>query len=260
MAKKCLIALAIVSMFAGSVAQADPAWGVTTAMVYEWAKKSCEVSVYMKIVRWAQIYCCKPIFLIQMAEGNDSGLWNEGDFLGCGWVKVCNNFEHLQVDAVLTPSQDVYVQKWYLSIQEYTNEHTTLFSMDTPDDHPLPQWGSNASKNGASDSCLVDLPNLTGALGWLSICVRAQGVDAQSAQFFPDQPMQNIKEVAKVKLTYYPADAPGIADLWWGAVASDPDGAQPANLNDPDVPWNPQDGGGAGIPGSQWAPTFIYPE
>lgn len=263
MTRKCLIALAILSMFAGSVAQADPAWGVTTAMVYEWAKKTtCPIIVYMKVVRWADIYGCRPILLIQ--QDKEAECWDVGDFVGCTWLKVCNNFANLRIDAVLEDMKEITIRKWYVSLfHDPAWETTTRKGKNYPQEPFLCPWNQTRQgmwgelgggrdgkgSRGAKTTVLIPGVHLSDSLAWLRLCVKAKCNDPQSAMFDPDNPMNNVKQVAVVKLTFYPNDPPGAADQAQGAVTGD--GAFPTDdLNDPDVEWDSMTGGGGGIPGS----------
>lgn len=269
MTRKCLIALTVMALSFGSVAHAHPmwAWGVTTAVVYEWAKKECgPISVCMKVVRWADIYgCCRCLVLKQQATDNGQ-YWKSGDFVGCLWLKVCNNFVNLRIDAELIDSGSVRVRKWYVSLVELPGVYTTKHDKNVPDNHPNPKWnrvrdglwgelpgdlgytdGGQFWDDGAETTLLVPGVHLSDALGWLSLCARARGVDPQSAQFFPDDPMANVVEVATILLTFYPNDPPGDADRYLADIGSG--GAYPTDdLNDPDIDWDTLMGGGGGIP------------
>jgi hypothetical protein len=251
----------------GSVAHAHEmwAWGVTTTVVYEWAKKFCDpIKVKIKVVRWAQLYgCCKPLYLTQQASDNGE-LWNAGDFVGCIWLKVCNNFPNLRVDgelqAVTQTGGDpvIKVKKWYLSIVYAPGKGTTTVgSKQVPDTHPQPEWnqategalpgGFGPWDLGANTTELVEDVHLTGQLGWISLCARATGVDPQSAEFFPDDPWANVAHAATIYLTFYPNDPPGKSDYYLHAIG--PGGAYPTDdINIPDVIWEPLTGGGGGIP------------
>jgi len=207
-------------------------------------------------------------------QESDNGLfWKAGDFVGCSWIKVCNNFVNLRVDgrleATKLPNGDpvVKVKKWFISIV-YAPEKgtTTLASHDVPDQHPNPKW--NLVRDGiwgelpgddspgqagpwdysAKTTEVVEDVHLTGQLGWISLCARARGVDPQSAQFFPENPTANVVQAATIYLTYYPNDPPGPGDYAQAAVGSD-GGPYPTDaLNNPDIIWEPLTGGGAGIP------------
>jgi hypothetical protein len=261
MTRKCLIALAVMALSVGSVAHAHEmwAWGVTTTIVYEWAKKECEpIKVYMKVVRWADLYGCHcPVILTQQVQGNGE-FWDAGDFVGCKWLKVCNNFVNLRIDAELIATGKVGVKKWYVSLVELPGVFTTREDKTFPDTHPDPKWNlvrdglwgvlpgdkGQVGDNGAKTTLLVPGVHLTGALGWLSLCARAVNIDPQSAQFFPNNPLKNIVHAATIHLTFYPNDPPGLGDFLQGAIGSDGGPFPTDDLNDPDVTWgwNQEDG------------------
>jgi len=237
MTRKCLIALAVIALLAGSV-QAHPSWGVTTSMNWEWAKKAGPtIPVYMKIVRWADIYAQYPILLIQQSEGY---------FEGCTWLQVCNNFQNLRVDAVLVDLKVVKVKEWWISLVEYPDEHAQK-GATPPTATPATQYERDKTHE------IVGAPNLSSALGWLHLCVKAVGVDPQSQEFDPDNPLENVKRVAEVELTMYPNDAPGASDAFFQDIGTAL--GQAADLGALD--WNPVDGGGGGIPnGIHYLPSI----
>jgi hypothetical protein len=222
-------------------------------MVYEWAKKQHEVDVYMRMVRWADLYVEYAITLVQQVEANPSeiGGWEVGDFVDCTWIEVCNNFECLQIDAKIGDPNDPGIipdaaQHWYLCMNESASHG----------DGPLPEpsgpppmvhdWEENET------SIIVDDPNsspghvlnLTGTHGWVLLCVKATGVDPQRLAFNPGDPDTSAL-AARVYLTYYPALAPDVADFSSVNIGELP--PEPGDLGSPY--WDPYTGGGAGVPG-----------
>ena len=226
MLKKCLIALAIISMLAGSVAQAHPSWGVTTAMAYDWAKKKASVDVYIKVVRWAKIYTKYAVVLTQQQDGS---------FCGCTWIQVCCNFKNLRIDAklVLSDTDNVnnLAEKWFLAMLYAAGEDGPL-DLDNPPTG-VPCVGQQYVQVIGKGPAVVDKatmvlagPHLTGSLAYVQLCVKAMGVDPQAMEFMCDPSLgskANIRRVATVKLTYYPNDPPSACD-WAESFTNDPAG------------------------------------
>ena len=252
MIRKCLIALAILSMFTGEVAQGHPGWGVTVVTEYEWAKKQHEVQVYMQMVRWAELYVELAITMVQQGPedvgDNGPGL-AVGDFFGCTWIEVCNNFYDLMVEARIVPISGDIAENWYLSLTE-SGYHSSDFSGDVPPQVPATRkpWDENSTSEVVDDgedgdnNTSVNYLNLTGNHGWLHLCVKATGVDPQRLEFDPGS--LDPQKAADIYLTYYPATAPGLAD----SVNGSPDMVYDDNVNVDDIYWNETDGGGGGVP------------
>lgn len=265
MIKKSLIVLTILLMLGGSVAQAHPAWGVTTAMAYEWAKKQHEVQVYMKMVRWAELYVEYAITVIQQiteepGTGIDNG-WNVGDFVGCTWVEVCNNFYQLHVDAEIVPvPQNNVAEHWYLSLTE-SGYHGDRLDGFTPPATPATKkkWDEDKTFEVVDDgldgdnNTIVDYLNLTHNHGWLYLCVKATNVDPQGLEFDPTN-QNTIMLAATIQLTYYPELPPDVADFAHTNIGTG-DPFFDDRINDPDVYWNADNGGGGGIPNGAGIPN-----
>jgi len=225
MTRKCLIVLTLIALFSGP-ALAHPTWGVTTAMMWDWAKKEYNVDVYIKVVRWADLYVEWAIVLVQ--QDADGARWAKGDFVGCTWIEVCNNFEQLKVDAEVINTEEGLAQSWYVSL----TESATHGDVNAPANAPanLKPFELNKTSEVVDDGVDGDggslVLNLTGSHGWLYLCVKATGVDPQKMAFDPagydatTGVNQNVKKVAEVLLTYYPNLAPTGADADFGSVGS----------------------------------------
>lgn len=233
MIRKSLIALVILALFAGSV-QAHPAWGVTTSMNWEWAKKTTYVDVHIKIVRWAELAAKWAIVLVQQ---------DDTSFEGCTWVEVCNNFRNLAVEAELVNITENVAQNWYVSLIEVNSMHGDRRDGYNPEAdgaiHPDPDYSGGKEARVVVDD--TGRLNLTGYHGWLSLCVKAEGVDPQAMEYNPDNPQDNIRKVAEVLLTYYPDLPPSNADADFGAVTDYGPGSADDLTDDDQWP-------GAGIP------------
>jgi len=252
MTRKCLIALAVIALSFGSIAQAHPMWqyGVTTVIIYDWAKKTQTVDVYIKVVRWAQIYTRYAVVMTQQTDGT---------FCGCTWVQVCVNFPNLRIDASLaldeTDSQEDLADKWHLALGYFGDTGPRDPDMENAPDLPscvAQQYTQVIGPGAITDKATMLLagPHLTGSLAYVALCVKAEGVDPQAMQFLDnDVDKANIRKIGTVTLTYYPNDPPTDSD--WGTSITGID-AIPADLGDD--PWNPNgpapngDGSDHGIP------------
>jgi len=256
MIKKCLIALTILLMFGGSVAQAHPAWGVTTAMAYEWAKKEHQIQVYMKMVRWAELYVEYAVVIVQQSTVDDGPAgWAIGDFWGYTWIEVCNNFTDLRVEFEIAPVVTHVAGTWSLSAtaSTYHGDGTQPGSPPTT----LNPWAENET------TMVVDHPadpghvlNLTGNHGWIYLCVKATDVDPQGLEFDPTG--ETVMKAADIIVTYYPNLPPGPADFLhtnYGTELPRYDDT----INREDVMWDEVTGGGGGIPNGHQSQPNVFP-
>lgn len=215
MIKKSLIALVILTIFGGTV-HADEDWGVTTAMIWEWAKKDGPtVPILMKIVRWADLYLIEGQETLQLMQ------IGRHEFQACINLAVCNNFPRLQVDATLDPNELAVGPdaEWRILVDEGSGGTWS-------------EWGE------LTDSTVVEDVHLTGNWGLLRLCVGVRNVDPQQHEFVPDQWV----EAGLVYLTIYPADPPSAAEVAATYQSGNPDwnGAPGAfgpndDINIPDV-------------------------
>jgi hypothetical protein len=261
MTRKCLIVLTLIGLLTGTV-YADPGWGVTTAMYWDWAEKTHNVQVYMRMVRWADLYVEYAITIVQRTDSKtgENG-WAVGDFVGCTWIEVCNNFSNLHVDAKITPvAENNVAEHWYLMLTE-SGYHGDSLDGFTPPATPLnpKKWDENETFevvddgiNGDNNAILSGTGelNLTHNHGWLRLCVKATGVDPQGLEFDPTNP-NTTKHCADIVLTYYPDLPPDVADAASINIGStDGDATELGSPN-----WNGTDGGGAGVPGDTKIPN-----
>jgi len=242
MTRKCLIALTLIAVCSGPVL-ADPTWGVTTAMMWDWAEKSTTVDVYIKVVRWAELWVKWAVVLKQ--QNTNTSKYVSGDFYGGTWIEVCNNFSDLHIEADIAPISPVDgtgaptgeknpVSTWFLSLTEYASMDGAAQPdpANMPDPAGMNAWGD---PDGTA-SVVVDVDktagaglNLTGNHGWVWLGVLATGVDPQGMMFdpagFDGTTNDNVRRVGLITLTYYPNLAPTSADVDFGSVSPGTDAA-----------------------------------
>lgn len=175
---------AILTPSLANVLQAQDSWPYTIETIFEWTPKvpvASPVPVYMKIVRWADVFYAdsdkKEIELIQV----------EGDaFEGCVNLSLLVNFAGIRINAEVVDLNVINLKpggQWLVSL--------------------VPCAEPPAFSPG-STYLTVNTIHLTGAEKCLTLCVRVTGVDPQSHEFTPSAPV----EVARVNLTMYPIGTP----------------------------------------------------
>lgn len=186
MLKKCLIALLLVSFAAPVMADDEWAytWGATTTVEWGWATKAgCEIDVVMKVVRWADLYCCteadETLELLQYADHA---------FKGCVCVKLCVNFEGIAVTASFSELQGV----------DLTDDYA--ISIDLPG---APSYSGYS--NNPSDTYTTSTIYLSGANLVLEICLDAINVDPQALVYSAN----TYTPVGVITTTLVPTATPG---------------------------------------------------
>jgi hypothetical protein len=155
-----------------------------------------EIPVKIQMVRWADLY---------FNNENDNSLILKQlngtyDFADCILLRICQNFLNMSIVADIEKTSDTLVDDGWSVYLEYDPNNP----MD-PNVIPTDGWMPNSA------DVLSVGPHLTGDLGYLKLCIKVKGVDMQSELY---DPAASQKEVAVVRLTMYPSDAPGQGDRY----------------------------------------------